>query len=203
MVGRARHRGGSSAFGVLAGVVVLAGCAGAPQGPGGSMMGGASSSGGGSGPGYAYSATSCASRPASLPGSTVTVTLADMGMSTMMGGTAPVGARMLLRAAPASVPHGQVSVVADNRGWRTHELVILPLAAGAVAGRRTVGADGKVTEDGSIAEASTSCGAGPGDGITAGSSSWVSLTLPAGRYELVCNLANHYADGMYQELDVT
>jgi len=29
------------------------------------------------------------------------------------------------------------------------------------------------------------------------------VTLPPGRYELICNLPNHYADGMYQELVVT
>jgi len=27
--------------------------------------------------------------------------------------------------------------------------------------------------------------------------------LAPGRYELICNLPNHYADGMYQELVVT
>ena len=31
---------------------------------------------------------------------------------------------------------------------------------------------------------------------------WVTLQLTPGRYELVCNLKNHYANGMYQELDV-
>lgn len=164
-------------------------------------MGGAGS-GTGSG-GYQYSATSCASRPTSLPGSTVTVTLGDMGMSTMMSGTAPVGARMMLQATPVSVPSGQVSFIVDNRGWRTHELIILPLTAGAGAGQRTVGADGKVTEDGALGEASSTCGVGAGDGITSGSASWVSVTLPAGHYEMVCNIANHYSDGMHQELDVS
>jgi uncharacterized cupredoxin-like copper-binding protein len=164
--------------------------------------GGTGSGGTGSG-GYQYSARSCASRPTSLPGSTVTVTLGDMGMNTMMGGTAPAGAQMMLQATPVSVPAGQVSFVVDNRGWRTHELIILPSNAGAGAGQRTVGADGKVTEDGALGEASTSCGVGAGDGITSGSASWVSVTLPAGHYEMVCNLANHYSDGMHQELDVT
>jgi uncharacterized cupredoxin-like copper-binding protein len=165
------------------------------------MMGGAGS--GTDSGGYQYSATSCASRPTSLPGSTVTVTLGDMGMGTMMSGAAPVGARMMLQATPVSVPGGQVSFIVDNRGWRTHELIILPLDAGAGAGQRTVGADGKVTEDGALGEASSTCGVGAGDGITSGSASWVSVTLPPGHYEMVCNLANHYSDGMHQELDVT
>ena len=87
-------------------------------------------------------------------------------------------------------------------GWRTHELVILPLPAGAQAGQRVPGSDGKVDESGSLGEASASCAAGSGEGISAGAVGWTTVTLPAGRYELVCNLPNHYADGMRQELDV-
>ena len=153
-------------------------------------------------PGYHYSRLTC-SVPPSLPGSTVYVMLGDMGMTRMMGGIAPMGAHMMLRALPATVPAGQVTLVAQNIGWRTHELVVLPLAAGAVVGQRVPGADGKVDETGSLGEASNSCGAGAGDGITSGAIGWTTLTLPAGHYELVCNLANHYADGMYQELTVT
>jgi uncharacterized cupredoxin-like copper-binding protein len=200
------HRVRASVLVAVVGGVVLAGCSSPPQHSGGPMMGGTVGGTGGSGMGgggYQSSAASCSSRPTSLPGSTVTVTLGDMGMSTTMGGTAPAGAQMMLQASPVSVPAGQVSFVVDNKGWRTHELVILPLNAGAGAGQRTVGADGKVTEDGALGEASTSCGAGAGDGITSGSASWVSATLPAGHYEMVCNLANHYSDGMHQELDVT
>jgi uncharacterized cupredoxin-like copper-binding protein len=129
--------------------------------------------------------------------------LADVGMTQMMGGTAPLSARMVLRSAPATVTAGQVSLVATNMGWRTHELVILPLGAGASAGQRVPGADGKVDETGSLGEASTSCSAGAGDGIQAGTVGWTTVTLAPGRYELVCNLPNHYVDGMHQELLVT
>ena len=153
-------------------------------------------------PGYAYSRLSC-SAPAGLPGTTVNVMLGDMGMTQMMGGVAPLGARMMLRAAPAEVPAGQVSLVASNMGWRTHELVILPLAAGAAAGDRAPGPDGKIDETGSLGEASNNCAQGTGDGITAGAVGWTTVTLPPGRYELVCNLQNHYADGMYREFVVT
>ena len=161
---------------------------------GAGMMGGAA--------GYRFTHTTC-SAPRSLPGRIVNVTLADMGMSRMMGGTAPLGAHMMLRVTPATIPAGQISVVASNRGWRTHELVILPLTAGAVAGHRVPGSDGKVPETGSLGEASHSCGSGTGEGITSGTVSWTTVTLPPGRYELICNLPNHYADGMYQEFVVT
>ncbi len=184
-------------IGVAAGAV-LAGCTAAPQ-PYPGMMG--SEAGAGPGPGYHYSAPVCAA-PATLPGQVVTVVLADMGMTSMMGGTAPLGAPMMLRATPASVTAGTVSLVAQNMGWRTHELVILPLAAGASAGQRTPGSDGKVEESGSLGEASANCAAGSAEGIAGASAGWTTVTLPAGRYELVCNLANHYADGMHQELDV-
>ncbi|SDB80525.1 hypothetical protein GA0111570_102315 [Raineyella antarctica] len=165
---------------------------------------GGGGTGGATTPGSSQARLSCTA-PESLPGQTVSVTLTDAGMmnSPMMGGSAPMGERMSLRASPASVPAGQVSFVASNFGGRTHELVILPLPAGTSAGKRVPGADGKVDEAGSLGEASASCAAGTGEGITPGATGWITLTLPPGRYELVCNLQNHYADGMYQELDVT
>lgn len=45
--------------------------------------------------------------------------------------------------------------------------------------------------------------AGAGEDIAPGDASWVILALKPGRYELVCNLPEHYAAGMYGELDVT
>lgn len=185
-------------------VLALAGCstglhsgasaAAASIGPASNaMMGGPMS-------GYRYSPTTC-SVPASPPGERVEVVLADMGLGAMISGTAPLGAHMMLRSAPTTIPAGTVTFVATNRGWRTHELVVIPLPVGR-AGARTAGPDGKVEEAGSLGEASTPCGTGSGHGITAGSASWVTITLPVGRYELICNLANHYVDGMYQELDV-
>jgi uncharacterized cupredoxin-like copper-binding protein len=189
--------------------LTLAGCTSSNE-PGPGMMGGGSvTSSKQSGPGmmgggsvYHFSRLTCTAPPG-LPGRTVNVTLGDMGMTQMVGGTAPLGAHMMLRAVPRTVAAGQVSLVAANRGWRTHELVILPLTAGEPAGQRVPGPGGKVDETGSLGEASTSCGAGAGDGIKPGTVSWTTLTLAPGRYELVCNLANHYADGMHQEILVT
>jgi uncharacterized cupredoxin-like copper-binding protein len=152
--------------------------------------------------GYHYSKLTCRA-PGNLPGRVVNVALGDMGMTKMMGGTAPLGARMMLRAVPRTFAAGQVSVVVTNRGWRTHELVVLPLAVGERAGQRAVDRDGKVDEAGSLGEASSSCGAGTGKGIRAGAVGWTTLTLAPGRYELICNLRNHYANGMHQEIRVT
>jgi uncharacterized cupredoxin-like copper-binding protein len=151
-----------------------------------------------------------------LPGTTVSVRLVDMRrMMTrggMMGGSGGMMSQrdwrdfhrgmMRVRTSTTSAPAGLVSLTVTNTGYLTHELVVLPLAAAQQPGTRTVGSDGKVDETGTLGEASATCQGGEGDGITAGSTGWVSLHLPAGRYELVCNLPGHYAAGMHAELDV-
>ena len=152
--------------------------------------------------GYSPSDTTC-SAPGSLPGNKVRVSLVDMGMTTMMGGDAPMGARMKLLLPVTEVAAGSVTFLVSNRGWRTHELVVLPLGAGARAGDRAVGSDGRVSEAGSLGEASASCAADTGDGIESGATGWTTLTLPRGRYELICNLRNHYANGMRSTLIVS
>jgi hypothetical protein len=150
--------------------------------------------------------------PASPPGEVVDVRLVDMGGG-MGGGTMMRGGQggwrswhsgmMRVVVSTTSVPHGTVTLRVANVGVMRHELVILPLPAGQQPGSRDVGSDGTVDENGSVGEASRSCGAGAGDGIAPRAAGWVSLTLPTGRYELVCNLPGHYAAGMFAELDVT
>jgi uncharacterized cupredoxin-like copper-binding protein len=151
-----------------------------------------------------FRATSSSCDAPSLPGQTVDVTLTDMGRGAgMMGGTdSGYGPGMMsVLANPSAVSAGQVSFLVWNGGMMVHELVVLPLPSGG-AGSRTVGADGTVNEDGSLGEASATCAEGAGEGIAPGSIGWVTLDLPAGRYELVCNLPGHYAAGMFTELDV-
>ncbi len=148
----------------------------------------------GPGPWYApWGASSTTCTAPSLPGRVVNVTVTDM-----MG-----GGMMRVLATPASVPAGTVSLRVANTGTLTHELVVLPLAAGQPPGSRPVGPDRTVSEAGSLGEASATCAAGHGDGIAPGAASWVTLTLRPGRYELIRNLPGHYARGMYTELDVS
>jgi uncharacterized cupredoxin-like copper-binding protein len=137
-----------------------------------------------------------------LPGVLVRATTVDMsrGAMTMIGGH-PGSMRLL--ASRGVVPAGTVSLLVHNAGSRTHELVVLPLAAGAVLGTRAPGTDRRVDEAGSLGEVSRNCGADTGEGINPGSYGWVTLHVSPGRYELVCNLKDHYASGMYTELDVT
>ena len=138
-----------------------------------------------------------------LPGTVLTLTETNMG-GPMMGAATMVGAgAMRLSADHPTVAAGVVSFLVTNRGSTTHEALVLPLPGSQLAGTRPTGGDAKVDEAGSLAEASLTCGAGPGQGILPGASGWVTATLTPGRYELVCNFPGHYAAGMYTQLTVT
>ena len=136
-----------------------------------------------------------------LAGTVVNVTATDMG-GPMMAGPGRMGG-MRLTGDHATVPHGTVSFLVTNAGRYTHEMVILPLPGTQIAGTRPVGGDGKIDEAGSLGEASATCAEGTGQGILPRSSGWVTVDLPPGRYELVCNFAGHYTAGMYTQLTVT
>ncbi|MEU2227932.1 sulfocyanin-like copper-binding protein [Streptomyces sp. NPDC018347] len=145
-------------------------------------------------------------------GTAVDVTVWDMGR--MMRGPdrpAPNSGRpgrygmsmMRLTVHPTAVPAGKVTVRVVNAGTLTHEVIVLPLPAGRTAGERAIGSDGRVSEAGSLGEASRTCGSGAGEGIASGAAAWTTVTLRPGRYELLCDVPGHYAAGMYAELDVT
>jgi uncharacterized cupredoxin-like copper-binding protein len=110
---------------------------------------------------------------------------------------------MRLVAHPKTVPAGKVTLRVFNTGSLSHEVIVLPLPRGRFAGERAIGPNGRVSERGSLAEASRTCGAGEGDGIAPRTTGWTTLRLQPGRYELVCNNPGHYGAGMYAELDVT
>lgn len=136
-------------------------------------------------------------------GRVINVTATNMGSPMMGGSTGMMSAgSMRLVADTATVRRGTVTFFVSNRGSVSHEMVILPLRGSQLVGTQAIGGDGRVDEAGSLGEASSSCGSGAGDGILPGSSSWVTVTLVPGRYELVCNLPGHYAAGMYTQLTV-
>jgi uncharacterized cupredoxin-like copper-binding protein len=109
---------------------------------------------------------------------------------------------MWISADKTSVTHGQVSFLVTNAGHLQHELMVLPLPAGQSLGLRSVGPDGRVDETGSLAEASASCADGEGTGILPRTASWVTVNLPPGRYELICNYPGHYLAGTHAALTV-
>ena len=190
---------------IVLGAASTAAIAAATGGPSGSAhLGGADSEAG------------CRVPP--LAGATVDVELSDMGA--MMGGPhgggpmmndsqwwqhMPMRGMMRLAVDRLNVRSGTVSLRAFNVGAWRHEVVVLPLRAGKDAGERPIGTDGKVSETGSLGEASRTCGPGEGHpmGIAPGKAGWITMNLKPGRYELICNLPGHYAAGMYAELDVT
>lgn len=136
--------------------------------------------------------------PATTAHQVVQVGLYDGG-GMMMGPRA-----MMLRLVPdpSSVRAGRVTFVVTNYGELNHEFLVLPMPRDGVGTRRT-GANGQINESQSLGEASTSCGEGPGDGISPGARSWVTLDLRAGSYELLCDIPWHYADGMFAAFTVT
>ncbi len=148
------------------------------------------------GAGQRLRVASCA--PANPPGAIVNVTLSDRG-GTMMGD----GNAMMvdLVASPSSVSSRTVTFVATNLGALDHELLVLPAPRDGI-GTRPVGADGKIDESRSLGEASTSCGQGAGPGISPGATSWVTLHLTPGNYELLCDVPWHYANGMFAAFHV-
>jgi uncharacterized cupredoxin-like copper-binding protein len=142
-----------------------------------------------------YGTVTCAAPP--LPGQTVEVTLSDAGGSMM--GARPM--MVTVRTKPGTAAAGQVSFVVHNQGALAHELVLLPLPADG-PGTRPTGPDGKIDEAQSLGEASKSCSSEAGDGIAPGATSWKTITLPVGHYELACDEPWHYSAGMFDVLTV-
>ena len=140
----------------------------------------------------------------SLPGTVVKVSLTDSGGS-MMGQSSGMtsGGSMRLSTDQAIVPHGTVSFLVTNDGGIKHEMVILPVPASQTVGTRPIGGNTKIDEAGSLGEASNNNGKDAGEGVAPGAVSWTTVTLAPGQYELVCNLPNHYRDGMYTRLTVS
>ena len=150
--------------------------------------------------GWAARGASC---PApSGPGQMVTFVARDMGRTGggMMRG--PKAGPMMLMPVVTSVPAGTVTVALVNAGRRPHELLVLPLGSGQVAGQRPVGADDRVSEVGLLGEAEATCPTGADD-VLPGGTGQVTLDLTPGRYEVLCNLPGHYRSGMFATLTVT
>lgn len=153
--------------------------------------------------GTSHSATSPSGPSSETAGTVVDVVSIDMDGGRMMGTPdGSMGHMMRLTSSRADAPAGIVTLRLYNAGTIKHELVVLPLTDGQRLGSRSVGADGVAGEADSLGEASKTEGDGAGDGIEPGTTGWVTLDLPPGRYEIACNIENHYAAGMYTPLVV-
>lgn len=95
-----------------------------------------------------------------------------------------------LSAAPAQVAAGKTTFIVANRGSILHEMVVVSAPGGAAALRQP---------DGTASEAGT---AGEVPDVEPGGGGKLTVTLPAGKYVLLCNLPGHFAGGMYTDLVV-
>lgn len=174
---------------------------GGSGGMGGIGMGGRPGTNQGMGIGRKSVQTDAASALASCPTATRTGGQAVFNASGMVMGRGM--GRAYLSPTTSAAPAGRVTVTLINAGGQPHELVVLPMSVGQVAGARAVGADAKLSEVGALGEVHPVCPTAAGEGDTpAGGVSQVTLELPAGTYEVVCNLPGHYASGMYATLVV-
>lgn len=92
---------------------------------------------------------------------------------------------MTMTVSPATVPAGKVTFVVKNTGTIEHEMIVLK--TDIAFDKLPVDAEGKVSEDTSIGEVAE---------FAAGTTKSVTLDVTAGNYDLVCNIAKHYAMGM-------
>ena len=144
-------------------------------------------------PGERLSLARCG--PAHVAGRVVHVTLSDRSL-VMLAATVMAPS---LSVSPTSVPSGTVTFVATNVGAMRHSLSVWPIPADANTGELTR----LVSSSPSLAQASSSCGEGPGGGIAPGQSSWVSINLARGTYVLVGDGRNINSSAMTRELRVS
>jgi hypothetical protein len=97
----------------------------------------------------------------------------------------------------AAVGRGRLDLMVTNQGPSGHELLIF--RTGLADGALPLGPDGRIDEDhgSGIVKVFDS-----GSDIPAGRRRPLHTTLGAGRYVVVCNLANHYQLGMHTTLTV-
>ena len=141
---------------------------------------------GGSSSSDAAAAATPATTAAATPATTAAATAADHALDVTLG--APSELAMTVSA--TRVAAGKVTFHVTNSGSVTHEMVVIrtPTPSGDLPMQ-----SGEASEAGSAGET--------GD-MTAGTSTDLKLTLPAGHYALICNLPGHYAGGMHTDLTV-
>jgi uncharacterized cupredoxin-like copper-binding protein len=84
---------------------------------------------------------------------------------------------------------GKVTFTMTNYGTMTHEMLIVQ--TDIAPGKITVGSDGRFNEDDPASKV-----VGEISEYDAGTTKTKTFDLPAGKYQLVCNIPNHYTQGM-------
>lgn len=143
--------------------------------------------------------SSTSSTSSSGAGVSVTTAAAGTTVNIVLNDTQGTDGPMTMTVNPTSAKAGSVTFDVKNTGTIEHEVVVLPLPAGTEAGKLPVETSGpdvdKVSEDGSLGESSE---------IPAGGTKTFTIdNMTAGNYVLVCNIAKHYAMGMFSPFTVS
>jgi len=141
-----------------------------------------------------------------IGGVSLGLAIANSKASTTAGTTVEVTVKEWSVTAPPTALAGDVTFVVTNQGTMPHELLVvrsdalpgqIPLTdAGDPPVPVTSGAD-KISEDGSVGETG-------GEPLVPGETRTFTVTnLEPGAYQLLCNIAGHYKNGMWSEFTVS
>jgi len=100
-----------------------------------------------------------------------------------------------ISVAPTHLPAGEIVLSVQNQGPEKHELIVVREGDHALPLRK----DGVTVDEDALAKAKVG-GLEPG---SPGSVRELRLRLPAGRYEMFCNMSGHFLGGMHMELVVS
>jgi uncharacterized cupredoxin-like copper-binding protein len=100
-----------------------------------------------------------------------------------------------IKLSAANGKAGKITFTVENAGHLAHQFLVLKsnLAAGKLPLKGTTV---------NVAKAGKLVGGISGAGLKAGASKMITLSLPAGRYVLFCNLPAHYTSGQYAAFTV-
>ncbi len=143
------------------------------------------------------SSSSSTAEPATQPAETTQPASTD---TTTSGGGTPLTIAMSEYAftpTDTTAPVGKITITAPNQGKLSHELVLIHTNL-AVDKLPLVSGGAEVDED-SFGEANL-----PGEigDVEPGDTKSLTVTLPAGRYVVLCNIEGHYKAGMVGTLTV-
>jgi uncharacterized cupredoxin-like copper-binding protein len=131
--------------------------------------------------------------------------LATNDQTPSAGATVNVTVKEYSVTAPPTALSGDVTFVVTNAGTMPHELLVvlsnalpgqIPITDGGDPPVPVSSGANKISEDGSVGETG-------GDPLEPGETRTFTVTdLAAGKYQLLCNIAGHYTNGMWSAFTV-
>ena len=133
----------------------------------------------------APAATTAPDTSETTPGAGATATTTAPAAATKVAVLMGKPKEFSLSAVPVQVAAGKTTFIVANKGTILHEMVVVASTGGAAALRQP---DGTASEDGSLGEVAD---------VQAGGGGQLTVTMPPGKYVLLCNLPGHFANRMY------